>query len=90
MINKADMVQKFIDDFAQKHFGMAQGEVQKKAICIFCGKKIRRFKDWIKTCLIMAIGGRKMAVEARNYLFNPIILRKWKGLLERRMRRRKK
>lgn len=46
MIKRDPNYQKFLDDFAVKHFGRKQDDKR----CVFCGKEVKGtedFKDWV-------------------------------------------
>lgn len=46
-IKRSKQLQNFLDNFAKKAFGKTTGEAQKENVCVFCGKGIKGFRDYI-------------------------------------------
>lgn len=38
-------MQKFVDDFTEKHFGKSNTDAINEAVCVTCGNKVTGFKD---------------------------------------------
>lgn len=46
-IKRSGEIQSFLDNFAKKQFGKTVKEAHEKRVCLFCGKEIKGFKDYI-------------------------------------------
>ena len=44
-IKRGEKVQGFLDNFAKKAFGKIQQEAEDQAVCMFCDKEVKGFKD---------------------------------------------
>lgn len=45
MITRSKEIQGFLDNFSKKAFGKTSKEAEEEKKCLYCGKKIKEFRD---------------------------------------------